>query len=200
MAERRMIPIRNLEMDYWNFSIDEQYDGRKNNVKSEMIDEINDISEKNYDVFKKRLKVDKLSKDIHVMYKDYNDFVNQKGLIEQQKKNALDKSINALESQLQKYNKVRKWQTELSRSLLKEPAEHDVLLKKLCHEETEKAYYASPKGRALKLLDESKKRCKHTLHAGLDLNETVGNINLEMKTQKINLNLPDSAQLRLTNK
>jgi hypothetical protein len=200
MAERRMIPIRNLEMDYWNFSIDEQYDGRKNSVKSEMIDEINDISDKNYDVFKKRLKVDKLSKDIHVMYKDYNDFVNQKGLIEQQKKNALDKSINALESQLQKYNKVRKWQTELSRSLLKEPEEHDVLLKKLCHEETEKAYYASPKGRALKLLDESKKRCKHTLHAGLDLNETVGNINLEMKTQKINLNLPDSAQLRLTNK
>lgn len=200
MAERRMIPIRNLEMDYWNFSIDEQYDGRKNSVKSEMIDEINDISDKNYDVFKKRLKVDKLSKDIHVMYKDYNDFVNQKGLIEQQKKNALDKSINALESQLQKYNKVRKWQTELSRSLLQEPEEHDVLLKKLCHEETEKAYYASPKGRALKLLDESKKRCKHTLHAGLDLNETVGNINLEMKTQKINLNLPDSAQLRLTNK
>ena len=196
----RMVPIRNIEMDYWNFSIDEQYDNRQNSLKTEMVDEINDIADDNYETFKKKLKIDDLMSDIKKMYEDYHLFKNQKELIEQEKKNALDKSINALEDQLVKYNKVRKWKTDLSRSLLKEPNEHDILLKKLCHEETEKAYYASPKGRALKLLDESKKRCKHLLHAGLDLNATVHNINLEMRNQKIDLNLPENAQLMIANK
>ena len=196
----RMVPIRNIEMDYWNFSIDEQYETRQNSLQTELVDEINDIADDNYETFKKKLKIDDLMSDIKKMYEDYHLFKNQKELIEQEKKNALDKSINALEDQLVKYNKVRKWKTDLDRSLLKEPNEHDILLKKLCHEETEKAYYASSKGRALKLLDESKKRCKHLLHAGLDLNATVHNINLEMRGQKIDLNLPENAQLMIANK
>ena len=54
----RMVPIRNIEMDYWNFSIDEQYDNRQNSLKTEMVDEINEIAEDNYETFKKKLKVD----------------------------------------------------------------------------------------------------------------------------------------------
>ena len=117
----RMVPIRNIEMDYWNFSIDEQYETRQNSLKTEMVDEINDIADDNYETFKKKLKIDDLMSDIKKMYEDYHLFKNQKELIEQEKKNALDKSINALEDQLVKYNKVRKWKTDLDRSLLQEP-------------------------------------------------------------------------------
>ena len=32
-----MRPIRQTEMDYWNFTIDNEYDNRKNSLKSEMV-------------------------------------------------------------------------------------------------------------------------------------------------------------------
>ena len=143
MTDKIMRPIRQTEMDYWNFTIDNEYDNRKNSLKSEMVDEINDIADTNYPKFMKALKVDKLFHDGHFKHGDLQD-----------------------------------------------PSKHEPLFKKLCHSETERAYYASPKGRALKLLELSAKRCKHSLNAGLPLDTAVGVIHREMASQKINLDLP----------
>ncbi len=187
-----MRPIRQTEMDYWNFTIDREYDDRKNSLKSEMVDEINDIADTNYPKFVKALKVDKLIKDIDSLYKDYHKFKSEKELIEQEKKRNLDKAVNALSIQLDKWNKVRKWKTDghFKHGDLERPDKHDQLFKGLCHQETERAYYASPKGRALKLLEISAKRCKHSLNAGLPLDTAVSVIHQEMASQKIKLDLP----------
>jgi hypothetical protein len=108
-----------------------------------------------------------------------------------EKKRKLDKAVNALNIQLDKWNKVRKWQDKhFARGDLERPEKHDEIFKGLCHQETERAYYASPKGRALKLLEISAKRCKHSLNAGLPLDTAVSVIHQEMKSQKINLDLP----------
>ena len=203
MTEKIMRPIRQTEMDYWNFTIDSEYDNRKNSLKSEMIDEINDIADTNYPKFVKALKVDKLIKDIDNLYKDYHKFKSEKELIEQEKKRKLDKAVNALTIQLEKWNKVRKWKDKnFSDAKLGDPNNHDTLFKGLCHQETERAYYASPKGRALKLLEISAKRCKHSLNAGLPLDTAVSVIHQEMKSQKINLDLPKNVfnPLMLENK
>ena len=186
-----MRPIRQTEMDYWNFTIDREYDDRKNSLKSEMVDEINDIADTNYPKFVKALKVDKLIKDIDFLSKDYQKFKSEKELIELEKKRKLDKAVNALNIQLDKWNKVRKWQDKhFARGDLEKPEKHDEIFKGLCHQETEKAYYASPKGRALKLLEISAKRCKHSLNAGLPLDTAVSVIHQEMASQKIKLDLP----------
>ena len=37
--------------------------------------------------------------------------------------------------------------------LISDPKDHEALIKKLCREETEKAYYAGPKGKAFQLLE-----------------------------------------------
>ncbi len=55
---------------------------------------------------------------------------------------------------------------------------------------TEKAYYAGPRGKALQLLDISKKKSKHILNSGLPLNVTVMRIAEEGATQKINFQIP----------
>ena len=186
-----MRPIRQTEMDYWNFTIDSEYDNRKNSLKSEMVDEINDIADKNYPKFVKALKVDKLIKDIDFLSKDYQEFKSEKELIAQEKKRKLDKAVNSLNIQLDKWNKVRKFHDgHFKHKDLEDPSKHEPLFKKLCHAETERAYYASPKGRALKLLELSAKRCKHSLNAGLPLDTAVGVIHREMASQKINLDLP----------
>ena len=36
MSDKIMRPIRQTEMDYWNFTIDSEYDNRKNSLKSEI--------------------------------------------------------------------------------------------------------------------------------------------------------------------
>ena len=191
MTEKIMRPIRQTEMDYWNFTIDSEYDNRKNSLKSEMVDEINDIADTNYPKFVKALKVDKLIKDIDFQSKDYQKFKSEKELIEQEKKRKLDKAVNSLNIQLDKWNKVRKFHDgHFKHGDLEDPSKHEPLFKKLCHAETERAYYASPKGRALKLLEISAKRCKHSLNAGLPLDTAVSVIHQEMQSQKINLDLP----------
>ena len=192
MSENKIMrPIRQTEMDYWNFTIDSEYDNRKNSLKSEMVDEINDIADTNYPKFMKALKIDKLTKDVDKLYKDYHKFKSEKELIELELKRKLDKSVNALNIQLDKWNKVRKFHDgHFKRGDLEDPSKHEQLFKSLCHAETERAYYASPKGRALKLLELSAKRCKHSLNAGLPLDTAVSVIHREMASQKINLDLP----------
>ena len=192
MSENKIMrPIRQTEMDYWNFTIDNEYDNRKNSLKSEMVDEINDIADANYPKFMKALKIDKLTKEVDKLYKDYHKFKSEKELIELELKRKLDKSVNALNIQLDKWNKVRKFHDgHFKHKDLEDPSKHEPLFKKLCHAETERAYYASPKGRALKLLEISAKRCKHSLNAGLPLDTAVSVIHQEMQSQKINLDLP----------
>ena len=185
-----MRPIRNVEYDHWNYTIDETYDDRKSSLKTEMIDEIDDLSEENYEAFKAKLKLDKVIKDIEAKYHDYTDFVKNKKAMEEQKSNDLNRAIDQMYDILQKFNKERKWKTDVEHSMLKDPKDHDILLKKLCREETEKAYYAGPKGRALQLLDISKKKSKHVLNSGLPLDLAVKSISMEMASQKINLDLP----------
>jgi len=185
-----MRPIRNVEYDHWNYTIDETYDDRKSSLKTEMIDEIDDLSEENYEAFKGKLKLDKVMKDIELKYHDYTDFVKNKKAMEEQKSNDLNRAIEQMYDILQKFNKERKWKTDVEYSMLKDPKDHDILLKKLCREETEKAYYAGPKGRALQLLDISKKKSKHVLNSGLPLDLAVKSISMEMASQKINLDLP----------
>jgi hypothetical protein len=92
--------------------------------------------------------------------------------------------------QLLKWNKERKWTTDISRKLISDPKDHEALIKKLCREETEKAYYAGPKGKALQLLEISKKRAKHILNSGLPLNVAVMRIAEEGASQKINFEIP----------
>jgi hypothetical protein len=187
-----MRPIRNVEYDHWNYTIDETYDDRKSSLKTEMIDEIDDLSEENYGAFKAKLKLDKVMDDIAKKYQDYTDFVKNKKAIEEQKSNDLTRAIDQMYDILQKFNKERKWDTDVEHSMLKDPKDHDILLKKLCREETEKAYYAGPKGRALQMLEISKKKSKHVLNSGLPLDLAVKSISMEMASQKINLDLPEN--------
>ena len=192
MTDKVMRPIRKEEYAYWDYNTDSEYEARKSSLKSEMIDEIDEISETNYPKFQARLKLDTLMDDIKMKHQEYHQFVTNKNMIEQEKKNKLDKAVDSMYEQLLKWNKERKWTTDISRKLISDPKDHEALIKKLCREETEKAYYAGPKGKALQLLEISKKKAKHILNSGLPLDTAVNAIGVEMNTQKINLDLPQN--------
>ena len=190
MTDKVMRPIRKEEYAYWDYNTDSEYEARKSSLKSEMIDEIDEITEQNHLKFQARLKLDTDMQDIKNKYKAYHDFVTNKNMMEQQLKNDLDRSVDKMYDKLITWNKQRKWLTDITRKLISDPKDHEALIKKLCREETEKAYYAGPKGKALQLLEISKKRAKHILNSGLPLNTAVMRIAEEGASQKINFEIP----------
>ena len=146
MTDKVMRPIRKEEYAYWDYNTDSEYEARKSSLKSEMIDEIDEITEQNHLKFQARLKLDTDMQDIRNKHKAYHDFVTNKNMMEQQLKNDLDRSVDKMYDKLITWNKQRKWLTDITRKLISDPKDHEALIKKLCREETEKAYYAGPKG------------------------------------------------------
>lgn len=179
-------PIRQAEMDHIDHFLETKYDDRKNTLKTEMQDIIDKESEDNFEAFKDKLKINTMHKEVYAYYEDHEKFANEMDTILLEKKGKLDNAINTLEDKLEQWKKVRKWENEISRSLLKQPDELDRLLKKLCHEETTRDFYKGPRGKSLQMLDMSKEYCKNLLNAGQSLATVWKTIDLEMSKEKIN--------------
>jgi len=192
-------PIRQAEMDYVDHFIETKYDDRKNTLKTEMQDIIDREAEENFEAFKNKLNINKMHKEVSVLYEDHKKFANEMDSILLEKKGKLDNAINTLEDKLEQWKKVRKWENEISRSLLKEPDELDRLLKKLCHEETTRDFYKGPRGKSLQMLDMSKEYCKNLLNAGQSLATVWEVLGKEMSKEKINTStLPKPEFLAIT--
>ena len=179
-------PIRQAEMDHIDHFLETKYDDRKNTLKTEMQDIIDREAEENFEAFKNKLNINKMHKEVSVLYEDHKKFANEMDSILLMKKGKLDNAVNTLEDKLEQWKKVRKWENEISRSLLKEPDELDRLLKKLCHEETTRNFYKGPRGKSLQMLDMSKEYCKNILNAGQSLTTVWKTIEIEMSKEKIN--------------
>jgi len=179
-------PIRQAEMDYLDHFMETKYDERKNILKTEMQDTIDTEAETNFDAFKEKLKLTKLHEDVRTYFNDHQKFANEMDTTLSNKKDKLDNAINDLEGKLENWKKVRKWDTEIERSLIKHPDELDRLLKKICHEETSRDFYSGPRGKALQMLDMSKEYCKNLLNAGQSLATVWGVVGKEMAKEKIN--------------
>ena len=179
-------PIRQAEMDHIDHFLETKYDDRKNTLKTEMQDIIDKESEDNFEAFKDKLKINTMHKEVYAYYEDHKKFESEMDTILLEKKGKLDNAINTLEDKLEQWKKVRKWESEISRSLLKQPDELDRLLKKLCHEETTRNFYKGPRGKSLQMLDMSKEYCKNLLNAGQSLATVWKTIDIEMSKEKIN--------------
>jgi len=192
-------PIRQDEKDYLDHFIETKYDDRKNVLKTEMQHTIDKEAEDNFEAFKDNLKIRKINDEVRTLYEDHKKFANEMDSILLEKKGKLDNAINVLEDKLDQWKKIRKWKNDIERSLIKEPDELDRLLKKLCHEETERDYYGGPRGKAIQMLDMSKEYCKNLLNAGQSLTTVWGVLNTEMGKEKINTNtIPKPEFLAIT--
>ena len=193
-----MRPIRKEEMEYLKEDISSNFGGQKDIVKSNMVNEIDEISEKNQEKFINKLNVKKKMKAVKEAYDIYHKFVNDKEVTEHRLKNKLDKSIQDLEVQFSQWNKVRKWE-DYDSNELRNPSQHQTFFNKLCRQETERAYYASPKGKALKLLEIQEKRANHILHSGQSIQSVWTNLGKIYKGCKIDALIP-TEMLQIENK
>ena len=193
-----MRPIRKEEMEYLKEDISSNFGDQKDIVKSNMVNEIDKISEKNQEKFINKLNVKKKMKAVKEAYDIYHKFVNDKEVTEHRLKEKLDKSVEDLQIQVKHWDKVRKWEKYESGDL-ENPNNHQAFFNNLCRQETERAYYASPKGKALKLLEIQEKRANHILHSGQSIQSVWMNLGKIYKGCKIDALIP-TEMLQIENK
>jgi len=160
-----MRPIRKEEMEYIRRDIKLNFNDKKDIIKSNMINEIDKLSLKNEDNFINKLNVKIKMKTVKDAHEAYYKFVSKKEVTEAALKEKLDKVVLDLKEQVNQWYKVRKWE-DYDIDKLSVPSNHKAFFNNLCRQETEKAYYASSKGKTLKTLEREETIAKHTLHSG----------------------------------
>ena len=158
-----MKPVRSNELQHLESTINRKFNDREAEVKSEMENEIQSLSDKNLDRFKKRLNIKSKAQAVANAKKELDAFVETKEQVELKLQNKLDGVVETFFDAMENWNKVRRWKYDFSD---KNERDFDHMFSKLCRQETEKAYHASPKGQALRVLKRQRERAEHIIYSG----------------------------------
>lgn len=158
-----MKPVRSNELQHLESTINRKFNDREAEVKSEMENEIQSLSDKNLDRFKKRLNIKSKAQAVANAKKELDAFVETKEQVELKLQNKLDSVVETFFDAMENWNKVRRWKYDFSD---KNERDFDHMFSKLCRQETEKAYHASPKGQALRVLKRQRERAEHIIYSG----------------------------------
>ncbi len=158
-----MKPVRSNELQHLESTINRKFNDREAEVKSEMENEIQSLSDKNLDRFKKRLNIKSKAQAVTNAKKELDAFVETKEQVELKLQNKLDGVVETFFDAMENWNKVRRWKYDFSD---KNERDFDHMFSKLCRQETEKAYHASPKGQALRVLKRQRERAEHIIYSG----------------------------------
>ena len=161
-----MKPVRSNELQHLESTINRKFNDREAEVKSEMENEIQSLSDKNLDRFKKRLNIKSKAQAVANAKKELDAFVETKEQVELKLQNKLDSVVETFFDAMENWNKVRRWKYDFSDKSETDPESFDHMFSKLCRQETEKAYHASPKGQALRVLKRQRERAEHIIYSG----------------------------------
>ena len=161
-----MKPVRSNELQHLESTINHKFNDREAEVKSEMENEIQSLSDKNLDRFKKRLNIKSKAQAVANAKKELDAFVETKEQVELKLQNKLDGVVKTFFDAMENWNKVRRWKYDFSDKSEKDPESFDYMFSKLCRQETEKAYHASPKGQALRVLKRQRESAEHIIYSG----------------------------------
>ena len=160
-----MKPIRSNEPQHLESTINHKFNDREAEVKSEMENEIQSLSDKNLDRFKKRLNIKSKAQAVANAKKELDNFVRTKEQVEDKLQQKLNTVVNVFFDAMENWNKVRRWKYDFDKSD-KDSDSFDHMFSALCRQETEKAYHASPKGQALRVLKRQRERAEHIIYSG----------------------------------
>ena len=160
-----MKPIRSNELQHLESTINHKFNDREAEVKSEMENEIQSLSDKNLDRFKKRLNIKSKAQAVANAKKELDAFVETKEQVELKLQNKLDGVVKTFFDAMENWNKVRRWKYDFDKKD-QDSDSFDYMFNALCRQETEKAYHASPKGQALRVLKRQRERAEHIIYSG----------------------------------
>ena len=188
--ERKMKPVRSNELQHLERTVERKFDDRESEIKSENENEIQSLSDKNLERFKKRLNIKAKAQAVVNAKKELDDFVNSKERIEQKLQLKLDSVVKTFFEQMETWNRVRRWKYDFGSKEDKDPSTFDNMFSTLCKQETEKAFYNSPKGQALKVLNKQKERAQNIIYSGDSIQNVWRYLGQVFNQAKINAEIP----------
>jgi len=194
-----MKPIRKDEQEYLREYIKDKFRDKRSALESDREMDVEEQSKKNYKKFVSTLKVTPLIKEAEKLQKDYDNFCNNKQIIEDQKRKKVRVAVQKIEDHMMKWANIRRWYD--SPSFTSYNGERtdleavDRYINKMLQHETRKAYDNSKKGKAIKELDAQRESCENALYSGSSLGSVRQYIHNVLTKAQIQDSIPNNLMI-----
>ena len=183
--------------EYWQNKLSNKFREKKQTIESLHQIEINEQSQKNYPIFKKRLGIEKDILAYLKVEKDFNDYSkNYEKRLEEKREN-VRKYFSKIRDKLKSWAETRDVFNDVNipnydhdRSFYRLSESLEEYLRDTCKKETKNAFYKSKKGQEIQKLDELEEKATDLLHSDMIGAEVLKQISLIAKETQINMTIP----------
>jgi len=193
--------------EYWLKKLSSKFSDKRDAIVSLHQVEINEQTQKNFPIFKKRLGIEKDLINYIKVEKDFNDYVKNYTKRLEEKKELAKKLFSKISQKLVGWAETRKsW---ISYDIPKYDYESKILdlservenfLKDTCKTETKEAFYKSKKGKEIQTLEELEEKATDLLHSDMIGSEVLTQISMIAKQTNINMTIPQNTLKELPSK
>ena len=191
--------------EYWQRKLSRKFDDKKSAIQSLHQAEINETTQKNFPIFKKRLGIEKDIEKYLKVEKEFNDYSKNYQKRLEEKREMVKKLFSVIREKLVNWSETRQWDTydlpkyDFDSKMYDLKDRLDDFLKSQCKEETRNAFYKSKKGLELQKLDELQEKATDLLHSDMIGSEVLQQISLIAKQTQIYMTIPTDTIKSLPN-
>ena len=192
--------------EYWLRKLSSKFSDKRQIIESLHQVEINDQSQKNFPVFKKRLGIEKDLLNYIKVEKDFNDYSKNYQKRLEEKKELAKKLFLKVKDKLKSWAETRKnWNEreipmfDYESKIFDLSEQIEDFLKDTCKLETKEAFYKSKKGKEIQTLEELEEKATDLLHSDMIGSEVLSQISQIAKKTNINMTIPSETLKQLPN-
>tara|TARA_R100001509_G_scaffold76251_1_gene42700 strand:+ start:256 stop:867 length:612 start_codon:yes stop_codon:yes gene_type:complete len=193
--------------EYWLKKLSDKFSDKRQAIESLHQVEINEQSQKNFPIFKKRLGIEKDLLNYLKVEKDFNDYSKNHQRRLDEKREKVMKFFSKVRDKLKSWAETRKSWNEYDipkydyESKLFDLSDRvENFLKHTCKTETKEAFYKSKKGKEIQTLDELEEKATDLLHSDMIGSEVLSQISMIAKQTNINMTIPQNTLKELPSK
>jgi len=193
--------------EYWLKKLSSKFSDKRQAIVSLHQVEINEQSQKNFPIFKKRLGIEKDLINYLKVEKDFNDYVKNYTRRLEEKKDLAKKLFSKISDKLEGWSETRKsWNSydipkyDYESKILDLSDRVENFLKDMCKTETKEAFYKSKKGKEIQTLEELEEKATDLLHSDMIGSEVLSQISMIAKKTNINMTIPQNTLKELPSK
>jgi len=193
--------------EYWLKKLSSKFSDKRQAIESLHQVEINEQTQKNFPIFKKRLGIEKDLINYLKVEKDFNDYVKNYTRRLEEKKDLARKLYVKISDKLLGWSETRKsWNSynipkfDYEEKILDLANRIECFLKDTCKTETKEAFYKSKKGKEIQTLAELEEKATDLLHSDMIGSEVLSQISMIAKQTNINMTIPQNTLKELPSK
>jgi ribosomal protein S25 len=193
--------------EYWLKKLSSKFSDKKEAIVSLHQVEINEQTQKNFPIFKKRLGIEKDLTNYIKVERDFNDYVRNYTKRLEEKREQVKKLFSKVRDKLSAWSETRKTWNEYDipkydyESKLFDLSDRvENFLKDTCKTETKEAFYKSKKGKEIQTLEELEEKATDLLHSDMIGSEVLSQISMIAKQTNINMTIPQNTLKELPSK